>query len=147
VVPEIVEGSKAYLKIVGIDGDIIVVVFAGLSPNECRDTPIAASPVTHSHIIQGIENLDDFGNEHAGRLEPGRAHHYRISAHQHLARTAANDCVFQPADGRWTLNPVRDHPPTEVAQLTCGATIPQRWLHLAASSLDRIHLGVVGHRA
>jgi hypothetical protein len=29
--------------------------------------------VTHSRIIQGIENLDDFGKEHAARLEPGRA--------------------------------------------------------------------------
>jgi hypothetical protein len=52
VVPEIVEGSKAYLKIVGIDGDIIVAVFAGLSPNECRDTPIAANPVTHSRALR-----------------------------------------------------------------------------------------------
>ena len=34
----------------------------------------------------------------------------------------------------WTPNPVRDHPPTEVAQLTCGASIPQRWLHLASPS-------------
>jgi hypothetical protein len=81
-------------------------VFAGLSPNVCRDTPAAANPVAHSRIIQGIENLDDFGKEHAGRLEPGRAHQYhRRAANQHLARTAANadghDAVWcQDAGGR-----------------------------------------------
>jgi hypothetical protein len=49
-------------------------VFAGLSPNECRDTPAAANPVAHSCINQGIENLDDFGQEHTARLGPGLAY-------------------------------------------------------------------------
>jgi hypothetical protein len=43
VVREIVEGSKAYLKIVGIDGDIVA-VFAGLSPKECREHPNRRQP-------------------------------------------------------------------------------------------------------
>jgi hypothetical protein len=52
-VPEIVEGSKASLKIVGVDGDVKVAVFAGQSPNECRDTPAAANPDGTSRIVDG----------------------------------------------------------------------------------------------
>jgi hypothetical protein len=85
-VPEIVEGSTAYLQIVGVDGDIKVAVVAGLPPNQCRDTPAAANPVAHARIIQGIENPDDLGKQHAGRPEPARPTNHPISAHQHLAR-------------------------------------------------------------
>jgi hypothetical protein len=65
-----VEGSKAYLEVVGVDCEIEVAVFAGLSPNERCDTPTAGDPVTHSSIIQGIEDLDDFGKEHLATIEP-----------------------------------------------------------------------------
>ncbi len=71
-------------------------MFPGLSPDECRDTPAAANPVAHSRIVEGIENLDDFGKEHPARLEPGRIYRPSDIRSQQVMQTAACLAFCQP---------------------------------------------------